>query len=338
MCIFFARKELKDLIWKNHCAYTLIVAGGTYTKADPFAGQAPRQAMDRSQLAQLFSQLTGVQALDSKQKGSGVLVAVLDSGIQYNHGFLSPNVSVDQQGNIIGKNYINTKQLPLDDNGHGTHVSGLASGMIGGVATNSTIMGVKVMSALGSGDMGTIAAAIMWAAENGAKVINLSLGGQSDGQIPEAFKTAMDYARQQGAFVVVAAGNETSDNDEVPVLPAGMAPYYDNMLAIAAVDTKGDLADYSNWGVKTVDMAAPGGTMEDPLRSYDYLEPEKNGFAMMQGTSMASPVTAGVVALMMEKNPNMSLGEIKNAMINSGRKLASLEGRVRSGRLVTAPR
>jgi serine protease len=229
-------------------------------------------------------------------------VAVIDTGIAYedNGEF---RVVPDLKGAKFAKGYdfVNDDDHPNDDHGHGTHVAGTiaqrtnnAEG-VAGIAFEATLMPIKVLDANGTGSSSDIADAIRWAADHGAKVLNLSLGG---GGRSEVLGAAVEYARKKGAVVVCAAGNAGRGVVEYPAA-------YPGAVAVSAVGPSGTLASYSSWG-KEIDIAAPGGDIRRSGRQEDGVlqntiaggDPGKSVYAYFQGTSMATPHVAGVAALL----------------------------------------
>lgn len=195
---------------------------------------------------------------------SNIIVAVVDTGIKYDHADLQANMW-DPTGLIVphhGRNVITSASDPtdpMDDAGHGTHVAGTI-GAVGdnGIGTTGIcwavqLMAIKALDETGSGSTSDIATGITWAASHGAKVINLSIGGS---QLDPAMGTAIDTARSFGALVVVAAGNEGVDNDNTPTYPCNISKA--NLLCVAALDQAYSLASFSNYGSGSVDVGAPG--------------------------------------------------------------------------------
>lgn len=222
-------------------------------------------------------------AWDITQGSSDVRIAICDTGIDQDH--------VDIKGKIAAnKNF--TKSYTVDDRyGHGTHVAGIAAAItnngtgVAGVGYNSRLMNVKVLGDNGSGYYSWVANGIIWAVDNGAKVINLSLGGTSPSKTLE---DAVNYAWGKGAVLVGAAGN---DNTSAPLYPA----YYDNCIAVAATDQNDAKASFSNYGV-WVDIAAPGVGIFSTLPNHNNRIGIKN-YGSLSGTSMATPHVSGVAAL-----------------------------------------
>jgi subtilisin family serine protease len=226
---------------------------------------------------------------------SGVVVAVVDSGVNYNQEDLAANmwnggVSIPNHG----WNYVNNNSDPMDLNGHGSHVAGII-GAVGnnargttGVCWKARIMAVRVLNAMNSGTTANVIQGINFAVTNGAKVINMSLGG--GGAFDQAFSDAITTAQNSDVVVVVAAGNETNNNDA-----AGAARYpcnftQPNLLCVAALDQNYALANFSNWGATSVHVGAPGtnilsswagtsASIADPLTSGWTFTPTTGGWA-----------------------------------------------------------
>lgn len=195
---------------------------------------------------------------------SSVIVAVVDTGIKYDHADLSANMWNSGNGSIPnhGWNVItgaSTPNDPMDDNGHGTHVSGTI-GAVGnngvgttGICWKVQLMAVKALDSAGSGTTTDIVTGINWAVSHGAKVINMSLGGSS---MDSTMGTAIDNARTSGVVVVVAAGNDGTNNDTTPSYPCNFSKA--NLICVAALDQSYGLASFSNYGASSVDVGAPG--------------------------------------------------------------------------------
>jgi subtilisin family serine protease len=190
---------------------------------------------------------------------SSVVVAVIDSGVNYNQEDLAANMwSVDPNHPNHGIDFVDNDNDPMDLTGHGTHVAGIiaaagnnATGTTG-VCWKGNVMAVRVLDANG-GTTANIVQGINFAVTNGARVINMSLGG---GAFDQAFSDAITTAQDSDVVVVVAAGNENSDNDAVPVYPCNFTQ--PNLVCVAALDQNYGLANFSNWGATSVDVGAPG--------------------------------------------------------------------------------
>lgn len=191
---------------------------------------------------------------------SSVVVAVLDTGVNYDQEDLAANMwNGGSSFPNHGYNYINNNNDPRDFQGHGTHVAGIigASGnnSLGatGVCWKASIMAVRVLDTLGSGTTATIIQGINFAVSHGAKVINMSLGG---GGFDLAFSDAITNAQANDVVVVVAAGNDGANNDAVPTYPCNFTQ--PNLICVAALDQSYALASFSNYGATSVDVGAPG--------------------------------------------------------------------------------
>lgn len=238
-------------------------------------------------------------AWDKNRGSKSITVAVIDTGIDFNHPELKDSL-------VEGKNFLSPGGSANDDNGHGTHVAGTI-GAIGnnntgvvGVNWNVSLMPLKVCNAAGTCPDDATAAALTYAADHGAKVVNMSLGGP--GTPPQLLKEAMTYAASKGVFLAVAAGNSNAD--------AGT--HYPAMLpesfTVAATDSSDGKASFSNWG-KRIDIAAPG---------VGIFSTHKDGqYKVLSGTSMATPHVAGLAALMLSVRPSLTRTQLADLMQKS---------------------
>jgi serine protease len=219
-------------------------------------------------------------------------VAVIDTGVDADHPDLSGRV-------LPGRDFANDDMNAADDNGHGTMVAGFAAATgnngrgVAGAAWNARILPVKVLDAAGSGSDADIAAGITWAADQGADVINLSLGGPSESETLEA---AVEYASGKGALVVAAAGN---DGFTTPSYPAAIP----DVVAVGATDWSGNVVWWSNYG-PWIDIVAPGYDVSSTALAAGPVDAYEDGY----GTSFSSPLVAGVAALVRAKHPTWSPG------------------------------
>ncbi|MBX7117087.1 MAG: S8 family peptidase [Myxococcaceae bacterium] len=260
-------------------------------------------------------------------KGKGVVVAVLDTGIAY-EDYEDFRRVPDLKGVRFteGFDFVNNDKHPNDDHGHGTHVAGTIAQAtnngegVAGIAFEATLMPVKVLDHFGSGNSAAISDAVRWAADHGAKVINMSLGG---GGRSAVFENAVAYARKKGVVVVCAAGNTGLGHVEFPAA-------YPASVAVAAVGPSGSKAPYSSFG-KELDIAAPGGdkTQGDEAgilqNTIDPQDVSKSVYAAYQGTSMAAPHVAAVAALLVAngaKNPD----QVEAALFKSAKMAAGQHG------------
>lgn len=261
------------------------------------------------------------EAWDSKTKCSKV--AVLDTGVDVDHPDLAANIwknsketpenGKDDDGNgyvddYYGVNVRSGRGSGVDNNGHGTHVAGIiaaagdnGTGGSGVCWSGSMIMSVKFMGADGSGSSSDAAEGIEYAVRKGAKIINASFGSSSKSS---AMQDAIDYAQEKGALIVVAAGNDGKNIDKSPVYPASLTD--GNILAVAASTADEQLASFSNYGEKAVDVVAPGEGIVSTYMGDVYMT--------MSGTSMAAPFVAGMAGLLRAKNYDADYADLKTAI------------------------
>jgi subtilisin family serine protease len=283
-------------------------------------------------------------AWDISVGSAQVLVAVIDTGVDYTHPDLAANIAVnaaeiadnniDDDANgfiddIYGYDFSDVDAYPLDLHGHGTHVSGIIAARgddaygIAGVTWSARILPVRVLNEDGSGTLATVIAGVNYAVSRGAHVLNLSLGAPYGSKL---FLQALQRAERAGAVIVAAAGNESEDNDMTPSFPASYQ--LSSLLSVAATDNNDDLADFSNTGAATVHLAAPGVSILSAL--------PLEGYAFMSGTSMAAPHVAGVAALVKAINPSLSGAAIKDIVLGSVEIVPSLAGKVSTSGRVSA--
>ena len=274
-----------------------------------------------------------------------VIVGVLDTGVLYSHNELEdqmwenpgeiPGDEIDNDENgyvddVYGVNALSDGGDPLDDEGHGTHVAGTIAaaanggGPVVGVAWDVRIMGLKVLGPLG-GTSSDIIQGFEYGVEHGCKVINASLGG---GARSQPMFEAIARAQRQGVLLVAAAGNSGEDTDIFANYPSNYD--LDNVISVAAMNRYGELAEFSNYGGKTVDIAAPG---------VDILSlgiDDAGAYQESSGTSMAAPHVAGVAALVYSAFPNASAEEVRDRIISSAIEGSSFSGRMVSGGRLSA--
>ena len=258
-----------------------------------------------------------------RNHGRGVVVAVLDTGIAYEDYDDFKQVP-DLKGVkfVKGFDFVNDDEHANDDHGHGTHVAGTIAQAtnnkegVAGVAFEATLMPVKVLNHFGGGTTADIADAIRFAADKGANVINMSLGG---GGYSQVMASAVEYARKKGVTVVAAAGNGGRARVEFPAA-------YPGSVAVSAVGPDGVLAPYSSYG-KELDIAAPGGDKRRGdqggilQNTIDPRNPSQSVYASYQGTSMATPHVAAVAAMLYAagaKGPD----EVEKALYAGAKKVA----------------
>ncbi|RNC65401.1 S8 family serine peptidase [Proteiniphilum sp. X52] len=256
-------------------------------------------------------------ALDSPYTGAGVKVAVLDTGFHISHP--------DFEGREITSTSFVSDETVDDLHGHGTHCIGTACGSVNGqgkrygVASGAHIYAGKVLNNLGSGAQSWILNGMTWAANQGCKVLSLSLGSPvTEGESYDlAYERAAQFALSKGTLVVAAAGNESrrSNNRFSPVASPADCP---SILAVAAIDPELQVADFSNRAINPsglVDIAAPG---VDIYSSW----PMPSRYHTLSGTSMATPHVAGIAALFFEKYPDATPAMIEEELRKNARSLS----------------
>ena len=273
----------------------------------------------------------------AKTTGSNnVVVAVIDTGVDYNHPDLVDNMwtnpgeipgdGIDNDGNgviddVHGYNAYADDGDPMDGHSHGTHCAGTIAGQgnngqgVAGVAWDAQIMAVKIFDDSGKTSSDAILRGITYAAKNGARITSNSWGGgQKNDLIKEAFE-------KSSAFHVMAAGNNGRNVDRRENYPSGYE--MSNSISVAATDRNDRLANFSNYGQQEVDIAAPG------VQTYSTIPDGRYGFK--SGTSMATPHVSGAAVLMVANEPDITNEELKQRLMNGADKLSSLRGKVASG-------
>lgn len=269
-----------------------------------------------------LGKIHAAQAWDTCRGSSEVIVAVIDTGVDYNHPDLRgnlwtneaerdglPGVDDDDNGyvdDIRGYNFVSSNNDPIDDHGHGTHCAGLIAAVgdngtdIAGVCWVARIMPVKILTAAGDGSAADAVPAIYYAVANGADIISGSWGGAD---VSSALRDAVAYAYDQGVIIVAAAGNAGSDT---PFYPAA----YPEVISVAATesnDRRWYLSDYGDW----VDIAAPGREIVSLLATLPGKAARVGDKSVMSGTSMAAPHVSGTCALLLAANPLLRCDELQ---------------------------
>lgn len=266
------------------------------------------------------------QAWDVTMGSPNVIVAVVDSGAD----FLHP----DLQGKLIaGWDFINNDADPTDDQGHGTHVAGIVGAVtnngegVAGIGYQTRLLIVKVLDASNAGTYSGIAQGIIYAADHGASVINLSLGGTSFSQ---TLLDAVEYAWSQGVLLIAAAGNYASSN---PFYPAS----FEHVMGVAATDANDNRWSSSNYG-SYISVSAPGVN----VYSTNWNKTIGTGYGYRTGTSMAAPHVSGVAALLLAQDPSRSNIQLWNIIESTADDLGAAGwdvyygyGRVNAYRAVT---
>lgn len=265
-----------------------------------------------------WSKIQAQQAWDVTQGSSSVVIAIVDTGIQRNHPDLDAKI-------VAGYDFVQNDTAPDDGNGHGTHVAGTAAAETNnatggaGMCPNCLLMPVRVLDNNGSGTLDAVANGITWAADNGAKVINMSLGGSSG---TATLQNAVDYAWNKGVFLACAAGNNGNTAANYP-------GYYANCFAVAATTSTDAKASYSTYGT-WVEVAAPGSGIYSTWTGSSY--------NTIDGTSMATPHVAGLAGLLASQG--LSNAQIRDRIMNTADKISGtgsywIGGRINAYNAVT---
>ena len=266
-------------------------------------------------------------------------VAVLDTGVQTDHADLKSNLwentadpkngrDDDKNGVIddrFGGDVVDGKGSGEDKHGHGTHVAGIIGARgnndrgITGLCWSLKVVAVRILDADGRGNWSREIAGIDYAIKAGAKVINASYGGSGGSDI---VRDAIGRARAKGVLIVASAGNDGNNVDSKPNFPAA---YPDsNILSVAATNSKDKLPSFSNFGAKTIDLAAPGDHIASTFWKSDY--------AYMSGTSMAAPYVAAAAAMLRKQHSSWDFGDISARLRKTGDALKALKGKTVSGK------
>lgn len=267
-----------------------VIGVGSYN--DPaFASPATSYAFSRIQAADAWQITTG-----SEQ----IVIAVIDSGVRLDHPEFAARLTP-------GYDFVNDDDTPDDDSGHGTHVAGLIGAALdngqglAGVCPGCRIMPVKVLNAGNTGIWSDLAQGIVFATDNGARILNLSLGSFSSSWTLEK---ALAYARQHGVLIVAAAGNQGL---QLPYYPAAS----EGVIAVGATDAQDGWWPVSNYGV-FVDLTAPGDLIYSTYHRFDNTY---NGYTIMSGTSMATAQVSGLAGLILSLYPRLTPAEVTSALL-----------------------
>lgn len=301
-------------------------------------------------------------AWDIARDNSGLVVAVLDSRIDYTHPDLAGNIWANPgepscsgaadndhdgfQADCRGWNFVDNNNNPMDDNGHGTHVSGTIGAVgnnslgIAGLMWNVKIMPLKVLNAEGEGAVSDEIAAIQYAITKGAKIINASFEGNSSSK-SNAEMDAISAANAAGILFVAAAGNGDdkgigSNNDSAAVYPGNYN--LPNIVSVAATDQHDSLASFSNFGPNTVHVAAPGVSILSTVPSgllFCGVSPDP-GYELCDGTSMAAPHVTGLAGLISGYYPGLAPSQLRAMIMRYVDTLPALQGVIKSGGRINA--
>lgn len=306
-------------------------------------------------------------------QGKSIIVAVTDTGVDYNHTDLINNMwrnkaeipdnGIDDDNNgfvddVVGWDFASNDNKPYDlslslidilfqggNPGHGTHVSGVVAAQLdnaqgtAGVAPQVKIMACRFITEKGQGTTEAAVKAIDYAVANGANIINASWGGEKDSEPEQALQDAIHRAEAKGVIFVAAAGNGRvqgqaavgfdNDTDPKPMVPASYD--YPNMVAVAAIDSAGKLAAFSNWGAKSVKVGAPGVKVLSTVPGSKWQDTIVNLGGMnvtWDGTSMASPFVSGALAVLWSTSPGQDYATVRRRLMDDAVAIPSLQGKV----------
>ena len=331
-----------NLTWRSLAREVL--PGDETDKMGP-SPETPTRLPKRPRADPLMSKVWGlgrVAAPTAWNKAVGserVVVADIDTGVDYNHEDLINNIwrnpgevpadGKDNDGNgfvddVVGWDFSNKDNRPWDDNDHGSHTAGTMGATggngrgISGVSKRLSIMPLKFLSRYGSGSTEDAIRSINYAVAAGAQILSNSWGGD---EYSQALEEAILAAAEKNVLFVAAAGNDFSDNDITPMYPASYQ--LANIISVAASNSSEQLAEFSNFGSKSVHLAAPGDVIYSTLSS--------NKYGVMSGTSMACPMVAGAAALLKAYKPDLTATQIKALLMESVDKSPAYDGKVMSG-------
>ncbi|MBA4387851.1 MAG: hypothetical protein C0404_07710 [Verrucomicrobia bacterium] len=270
------------------------------------------------------------EAWDLARGSTGVLVAVIDTGVDYSHPDLAAHMDPR------GKNFFANTDDPMDDFFHGTHCAGTIGGIgnngvgVAGVNWNVAMVGLKFMASDGSGYISDAVEAVYYATSIGVVLTSNSWGG---GGPEQTLKDAIADAGDHGILFVAAAGNSASDNDQTPTYPASYG--LSNIIAVAATDARDELAYFSCYGSNSVHLGAPGVSIYSTYPTYMTAEMTASGYATnyetISGTSMATPHVAGACALVKSHVPGISAQDLKGVILETADPVPSLQGVTTTG-------
>jgi hypothetical protein len=302
----------------------------------------------------LDSDIDAVEAWNHTQGSHNVIVAIIDSGMDYNHPDLAANVwvnageipgnGIDDDGNgytddVHGWDFYEADPDPMDDHLHGTHVAGTIGAVgnngqgIAGVAWKVKMMPLKFLNHNGSGVLSDAIMAIDYAGRMKARICNNSWGG---GGYSESLREAIDNLGARGGIFIASAGNAADDTDVIEHFPSGYTSA--NVISVAATDHTDQLAWFSNYGARSVDLAAPGHVIYSTLPTFITPKMTEYGlsahYGTLSGTSMAAPHVSGALALILARNSNLTVSQLKYRLKERSDKFDSFAYKMQfSGRL-----
>ncbi len=282
--------------------------------------------------------IDGFEAWDVRTSAANIIVAVIDSGVQWSHPDLDGNIwvngdeiagnGIDDDGNgyvddVRGWDFFDNDNNPDDTDGHGTHCAGTVGAEgnngigVAGVAWDVQIMPLRFIGPFGGSTSDAIEA-VNYAVANGAKISNNSWGG---GGFNTALRDAIANAGANDHLFVAAAGNNGANADQSPSYPAAYPN--DNIISVAATDSRDRLASFSNYGVNSVDLGAPGVTIASTYSG--------SGYVYLSGTSMASPHVAGAAAVLWAENPTWTYAQVRDRLYATVRPTSAMNGTTATG-------
>ncbi|HEY2901009.1 MAG TPA: discoidin domain-containing protein [Polyangia bacterium] len=339
----FRRVQLPDSTIAD-LAISQLTASGTIAKAERNYLVHASVIPNDTQMSQLWgmTKINAPQAWDTTTGSSSVLVAISDTGIDYTHPELAANVwtnpgeipgnGIDDDHNgyiddVHGWDFANNDSDPMDDHGHGTHVSGTIGAVgnnangVAGVNWKVKLVGTKFLGSNGSGTLFNGAQTILYAATVNARVVNASWGCSGSSCFASYMLDALNTLASKGGLFVAAAGNNGTNNDTTPDYPANYA--VPNLLSVAAMDSNDALASFSDWGPTLVHLGAPGVGILSTLPG--------NSYASWSGTSMAAPHVTGAAALYLSIQPNATYAEVRQKILDTVDPVPSLAGKTTTG-------
>lgn len=333
-----------------------LIAGGVAETCSPNFVIKVNAVPNDSQFSELWGLSSGKgidapSAWDLHTGSQNVVVAVIDTGVDYNHQDLKnnmwvnageiPNNGIDDDNNgyvddVHGMSAINSSGNPMDDNGHGTHVAGTIGAKgnnglgVAGVNWNVQIMALKFLDGNGYGGLAGAIEAIEYMTEMKKRGVNVKVSNNSWGGVgySQGLYNAIKASIDAGVIFVAAAGNEANDNDLNQSYPASYE--IDNLVSVAAIDQDQNLAGFSNYGAYSVDIAAPGVNILSTVPG--------NKYRSLSGTSMATPHVTGALTLLAASNSALSSSQIVQRLYDTGESLATLTGLTYTGRKLNLSR
>lgn len=317
--------------------FEINIPDSEFSFADPNDSKFKKQwAFNAKKKGFINIKKTWLKTIGSKN----IKVAVLDTGVDYNHKDLVANVwvnqkekngqaGIDDDGNgfiddVYGYDFINNDNDPIDDEGHGTHVAGVIGATgdnnigIAGTAWDVTLINLKIARSDRSGRISSAIKAMDYAMKQGAQIINMSFGSYNYSQ---AFYDKLVEAQKRNILVVSGAGNDNKDIDKNPFYPA--AYNLDNIISVASNTSSAKKSNFSSYGKYNVDLFAPGSSIYSTLPG--------NRYGTDNGTSFATPYVSGAAVLLMSLNPGASYGSIKNKILRGARPHKGLDKYTQTG-------